>query len=58
VKHLYARGLKSQGIPYTGILPELRTDRGSPNTSWVTREFFSLMGHISLCPVRRPPIML
>jgi len=55
VKHLYARGLKHQGISYTGILPELRTDRGSPNTSWVTKEFFSLMGaDISFARVRRP----
>jgi len=55
VKHLYAKGLKSQSISYTGILPELRTDRGSPNTSWVTKEFFSLMGaDLSYARVRRP----
>ena len=44
VKHLYTTGLKNQDISQTGILPELRTDRGSPNTSWVPKEFFSLMG--------------
>jgi putative transposase len=55
VKHLYAMGLKSQGISPKDILPELRVDRGSPNTSWVTKEFFSLMGaDISFARVRRP----
>jgi transposase InsO family protein len=55
VKHLYAMGLKSQGIVPKNILPELRVDRGSPNTSWVTKEFFSLMGaDISFARVRRP----
>jgi putative transposase len=55
VKHLYAMGLKNQGIAHNGILPELRVDRGSPNTSWATKEFFSLMGaDISFARVRRP----
>jgi len=55
VKHLYAMGLKSQGIAPKDIVPELRVDRGSPNTSWVTKEFFSLMGaDISFARVRRP----
>ncbi len=55
VKHLYAMGLKNQGISPQDILPELRVDRGSPNTSWVTKEFFSLMGaDISFARVRRP----
>jgi len=55
VKHLYAMGLKSQGISPKDIMPELRVDRGSPNTSWVTKEFFSLMGaDISFARVRRP----
>jgi len=55
VKHLYAMGLKSQNISRPGMLPELRTDRGSPNTSWVTKEFFSLMGaDLSYARVRRP----
>ena len=55
VKHLYAMGLQSQRISHTVTLPELRTDRGSPNTSWATKEFFSLMGaDISYARVRRP----
>ena len=48
-------GLKSQGISPKDILPELRVNRGSPNTSWVTKEFFSLIGaDISYARVRRP----
>jgi hypothetical protein len=43
-KHLYALGLNSEQISRDDILPQLRTDRGSPNTSHVTNEFFSLMG--------------
>jgi len=55
VKHVYTAALKAQTIQKGNILPELRTDRGSPNTSWVTREFFSLMGaDLSYARVRRP----
>jgi len=55
VRHLYAAGLQSQGIQKNGILPELRVDRGSPNTSLVTQEFFSLIGaDLSFARVRRP----
>lgn len=55
VKHLYAMGLKNEGIAHTDVLPELRLDRGSPNTSWATKEFFSLMGaDLSFARVRRP----
>ncbi len=55
VKHLCGMGLKHQGIAHNGMVPELRVDRGSPNTSWVTKEFFSLMGaDISFALVRRP----
>jgi putative transposase len=37
------------------VLPELRTDRGSPNTSIITKQFFELMGaDLSLARVRRP----
>lgn len=43
-KHLSTMGLKSQGRAHNDILPELRVDRGSPNTSWATKEFFSLIG--------------
>ena len=54
VKHLYAVGLNSEQISPNDILPKLRADRGSPNTSLVTKEFFSLMGaEISYARVRR-----
>ena len=55
VKHIYKQGLKSQGIIKSDILPELRVDRGSPNTSLVTKEFFDIMGaDLSFARVRRP----
>lgn len=56
VKHLYAMGLKNQGIEKRhDVLPELRADRGSPNTSLITQEFFNLMGaDLSYARVRRP----
>lgn len=55
VKHLYTMGLKNQGIAHNDMLPELRVDRGSPNTSWATKEFFSLIGaDLSYARVRRP----
>lgn len=56
IKHIYMQGLKSQGInKKSDILPELRTDRGSPNTSLVTKEFFEIMGaDLSFARVRRP----
>ena len=56
VKHIYTQGLKSQGINKKSyILPELRTDRGSPNTSLVTKEFFDIMGaDLSFARTRRP----
>ncbi len=45
VKHIYAIGLKEQGIRKNhNTLPELRVDRGSANTSLVTKEFFEIMG--------------
>jgi len=51
-----AHGLKDQGIrKNVDILPELRVDRGSPNTSLVTKEFFDIMGaDLSFARVRRP----
>jgi transposase InsO family protein len=55
VKHLYARGLTTQGMAKGHALPELRVDRGSPNTSVVTREFFAFLGaDMSFARVRRP----
>ena len=56
VTRLYQRGLELQGL--TGKdsrKPELRVDRGSPNTSWITREFFETLGaELSYARVRRP----
>jgi transposase InsO family protein len=56
VRHIYSMGLKEQGIRKGhDILPELRVDRGSPNTSLVTREFFEIIGaDLSFARVRRP----
>jgi putative transposase len=56
IKHIYTTGLKNQGIrKNVDILPELRGDRGSPNTSLVTKEFFDIMGaDLSFARVRRP----
>lgn len=56
VKAVYQMGLKAQGIPLdAGDKPELRVDRGSPNTSWVTKEFFEIIGsELSFARVRRP----
>lgn len=38
---LDTKELRNQGID---ILPDLRTDRGSHNTSLVTKEFFDIIG--------------
>lgn len=55
VRHLYTRGLKDQKLSTKEMLPELRVDRGSPNTSLVTKEFFFLIGaDLSFARVRRP----
>ena len=56
VKGAYRHGLKAEGIPVdAGRKPELRVDKGSPNTSWVTREFFEIIGpELSFARVRRP----
>jgi len=49
IKEVYRIGLKAQGIPFGAVWkPELRVDRGSPNTSWVTKEFFEIIGSESL----------
>jgi putative transposase len=56
VTRIYQRGLELQNL--TGKdsrKPELRVDRGSPNTSWITREFFETLGaELSYARVRRP----
>lgn len=56
VKAVYQAGLKSQGISvHNGTKPELRVDRGSPNTSGITQEFFETLGaELSFARVRRP----
>ena len=56
VKAIYQAGLKSQGISvHSKTKPELRVDRGSPNTSGITQEFFEALGaELSFARVRRP----
>lgn len=56
VKAVYRAGLKAQGISaHLERKPQLRVDRGSPNTSWVTKEFFEVLGaELSFARVRRP----
>lgn len=56
VKAVYQAALKGQGISvHSATKPELRVDRGSANTSWVTQEFFESLGaELSFARVRRP----
>ena len=56
VKAIYRAGLNSQGISVRSqAKPELRVDRGSPNTSAITQEFFdTLAADLSFARVRRP----
>jgi len=56
VKAVYQAGLKGQGISvHSETKPELRVDRGSPNTSGITQEFFESLGaELSFARVRRP----
>ena len=56
VKAVYQAAMKGQGISVRcETKPELRVDRGSPNTSWVTQEFFETLGaELSFARVRRP----
>ena len=56
VTRLYQRGLEHEHLTGKGSRkPELRVDRGSPNTSWITREFFETLGaELSYARVRRP----
>ena len=56
VKAVYQAGLTAEGIPRSvECKPELRVDRGSPNTSRVTKEFFEILGaELSFARVRRP----
>jgi putative transposase len=56
VKAVYQQGLRGQGLLLSAEQkPELRVDRGSPNTSRVTKEFFQdLEADLSFARVRRP----
>ena len=56
VKAIYQAGLKAQGISiHSKTKPQFRVDRGSPNTSGVTQEFFDALGaELSFARVRRP----
>jgi putative transposase len=55
IRDLYREGLENEGIPLNWTLPELRVDRGSPNTSRVTRCFFDEIGaELSWARVKRP----
>ena len=56
MKAIYQAGLKNQGISiHSQTKPELRVDRGSPNTSGITQEFFEALGaELSFARVRRP----
>jgi putative transposase len=56
IKAIYQAGLNNQGISlHSQSKPELRVDRGSPNTSGITQEFFEILGaELSFARVRRP----
>lgn len=56
VKAIYRSGLNQQGVSvHSETKPELRVDRGSPNTSGITQEFFDSLGaELSYARVRRP----
>lgn len=53
IKAIYQEGLDIEEID--DAKPKLRADQGSPNKSWVTKEFLShLSAELSLARVRRP----
>lgn len=56
IKAIYQTGLRNQGISiHSQTKPKLRVDRGSPNTSGITQEFFEkLEADLSFARVRRP----
>jgi putative transposase len=55
IKNLYATGLSAQNIPLNWDKPALRADRGSPNTSRVTKAFFKdIEAELTLSRVKRP----
>lgn len=55
VGRLYREGLVQQALTKQFLLPELRVDRASPNTSGLTKDFFATLGaELSFARVRRP----
>jgi hypothetical protein len=51
VKAIYQAGLKDQGMVHSEKKPELRVDRGSPNTSWGHSGIFrGIGGRVVVCP--------
>jgi putative transposase len=53
IKAIYKEGLEIEEID--GPKPKLRADQGSPNKSWVTKEFLAtLSAELSLARLRRP----
>ncbi len=56
IKDLYSFGLESLNLPADWHLkPELRVDRGSPNTAHVTKQFFKdIEAELSFARVHRP----
>jgi transposase InsO family protein len=56
IKAIYQAGLRNQGVSiHSETKPKLRVDRGSPNTSGITQEFFEGLGaELSFARVRRP----
>jgi putative transposase len=56
IKAIYQAGLTNQAISiHSQSKPKLRVDRGSPNTSGITQEFFEkLEADLSFARVRRP----
>ena len=56
IKDLYSDGLASLNLPLNWPLkPELRVDRGSPNTAHVTKQFFKdIEAELSFARVHRP----
>ena len=59
IKAIYQAGLRNQGVSiHSGTKPKLRVDRGSPNTSGITQEFFEgLQAELSFAQVPGPPTM-
>jgi putative transposase len=53
IERIYQQGIKNQNLKEN--LPTMRADRGSPNTSTITKDFFNDLGALlSFARVRRP----